>query len=253
MNTSQMVAAATLSLIGAITLAPSLRADGMPRDRYAHVPYDPAFQPYDWSGVYIGGHVGAAHVATEWTFTGPTERLDQSQVSFAGGGQVGVQKQWGRTVVGIEVSYTWLDAEQTTGSAAIAGSSRTSDMANLLLATGRLGYAQDRMLAYAKGGFATADIDFRSSLTGTGTVTTSSSGREHGWVAGVGLDYALTDNISIGVEYDYIRLNVSGRDQVATPAGLAGSTIGEAGIDIQTVLARLNFKLGSRAEALPLK
>jgi outer membrane immunogenic protein len=253
MSRLRAVAAATLSLIGAIGLLPSANADGPARDRYPYTPYAPAYQAYDWSGFYIGGHLGAAHVATQWTFTGPTELLDQSQVGFSGGGQIGAQKQWGKAVLGIEVSYTWTDAEQTTGSAVVVGTSRSSDMTNLILATGRLGYAHDNMLAYAKGGYATADVDFRSSVTSTGVVTTSSSGRENGWVAGLGLDYGLTPNISIGVEYNYLHLNVAGRSQIPTPAGLAGSQVNEGGIDMQMVVARLNFKFGPRAELVPFK
>jgi len=43
-----------------------------------------------------------------------------------------------------------------------------------------------------------------------------------------------------------------GREQIATPAGLAGSQIADAGVDLQLFMARLNFKFG-RDEPAPAK
>jgi len=248
-------AAAGLVLASVMTWSMAAAADDMrkePRpDPYAYDPGPPSFE-YNWSGLYVGGHLGAAYTQWDWTFTNPLETIDQSTTGFAGGAQIGLQKQWGRVIIGAELDYTWLDAERTSGSSVAFGTSRAAEVTNLLLATGRLGVAQDNLLAYAKGGYATADVDFRSSIT-NGVVTTSSSEREHGWVAGVGMEYGFTSNISIGVEYNYIHLNVEGRDQVPTPAGLAGSQVSDGGIDIQSVMARLNFRFGPSAELFPLK
>ena len=60
--------------------------------------------------------------------------------------------------------------------------------------------------------------------------TASSSAREQGWVAGLGIDYGLTPHISIGVEYDYVHFNIGTRDQVPTAVGPAGSQA-NGGID----------------------
>ena len=105
------------------------------------------------------------------------------------------------------------------------------------------------MIAYAKACYTTADVEFRTGAAGAGT---SSSGREHGWVAGLGMDYGLTPFVTIGVEYNYVHLNVDGRDQVPFGGALA-SQVSDAGIDIQTVMSRLNFKFGHRAEIPPIK
>ena len=245
-------------LAGAVLLWTALsigtvHADGARTPRPDPYAYSPGAVDYNWSGLFAGGHAGASHTALDWTFTGPTETFDQGQTAFAGGVQIGLQKQWSRMIIGAEVSYTWIDMSETTNSILAPGTSRIAEVSNLLLATGRLGVTQDNMMAYAKAGYATADVDFRSTVTGTGVVTNSSSGREHGWVAGLGMDYGLTPHVTIGIEYNYIHLNVDGRDQNATPAGLPGSRVAGADVDMQTVMARLNFKFGPRAEVLPLK
>ena len=74
-------------------------------------------------------------------------------------------------------------------------------------------------------GYANADVEFSAAgLT--------ASKRAGGSVAGLGLEYGLTPHITIGAEYNWVKLN--------------GSTTGviDAGVDIQTLTGRLNFKFG---------
>ena len=82
---------------------------------------------------------------------------------FLGGGQVGVNYQfWDRVVIGAEVDFDWLSNSSTTSSTALfvnppgvlTGSTATVTVNNrwLTTVTGRLGYAWDRLLLYAKGG-----------------------------------------------------------------------------------------------------
>lgn len=249
MNSLRALPIVVLAALGmALSASPSSAG---PAGRHGYTSCCAEYQ-HNWGGLYVGGHAGVAYAQTDWTFLTPDERLQQSDTLFAGGAQAGFQHQWARLVAGVEVSYTWMDIDLTSGSAVAADTSLSSTVKNLLLVTGRLGYAYERWLAYAKAGYATADIDFRSGITSTGVVTTTSSDREHGWTAGIGIDMVLTHNISIGVEYDYVRLNVRGREQIATPAGLAGSQIADAGVDLQLFMARLNFKFG-RDEPAPAK
>jgi opacity protein-like surface antigen len=82
-------------------------------------------------------------------------------------------------------------------------------------------------LAYVKGGYANADVAFSAAgLT--------ASKRADGSVAGLGLEYGLTPHITIGAEYNWVKLN-----------GSTGGVI-DAGVDIQTLTGRLNFKFGPR-------
>jgi outer membrane immunogenic protein len=230
----------------------SAAADGMPQtarsDPYAYnAPL--LFSDY-WTGIYVGGHAGAATAGLDWVFTNPAERFSQRDTAFAGGAQVGLQKQWGQALFGAEVSYTWSDLGATSGSSVAPGTWRTSDVNNLLMATGRLGATWQNILGYVKGGYASADIAFRSGVTTTGVVTTASSARDQGWVAGLGVEYGIRANILIGIEYDFIHLRADTHNQIPTAFGTAGSqTNGD--VDIQTVMARLSFKLGPHPFAQP--
>ncbi len=89
---------------------------------------------------------------------------------FVIGGQIGVNMQWNSFVLGAEGDGSFVDWGNTNA----VGTARL-----------RGGFALDRFLVYGTGGAAFRD----ASNNGTG------------WVAGGGGEYALTDNISVGVEY----------------------------------------------------
>jgi opacity protein-like surface antigen len=220
--------------------------------------YPPAYAPvyaptltYDWTGIYAGGHVGGAVTKSVWTYTDLLPSLDimgQSQNGFAGGGHVGVQKQWGSVVLGAEAAYTWMDQEATSTSS-VVDRSLTSTAKSLLLVTGKFGVAWENILAYSKAGYAMGDVAYRTTTTSTGALLTSSSDREQGWTAGVGLEYALWTHVILGVEYDYVRLSVASRNQPP----VVGATVTGAGVDTQMVTARLSFKFGgARPEPEPI-
>ena len=120
----------------------------------------------------------------------------------------------------------------------------SSNVRELLLVTGKFGWANENMLAYFKGGYATATVDFRTQVVGTLAPVDSSSSREHGWTAGAGLEYALWNHIIIGAEYDYVKLIVGNRSQIPAGGGAAVNQVTNAGVDIQSVTARLSFKFG---------
>jgi outer membrane immunogenic protein len=209
-------------------------ADGPPpADPYRYLP-PPVFE-YDWSGIYIGSHVGAATAAWDRQLN-PLEIISQHAYSAAGGVQLGVQKQWSSLLLGAEVSYTFADLGVSSNSAIVPGVTRTHDLNELLMLAGRVGVTWQSYLAYTKVGYAGADIGFRS--TAAGSPLTSSSAWEQGWLVGLGIEYGIRPDITIGVEYDYIHLNVGSREQIATPIGVAGS----GSVEVQSVLARVNYK-----------
>jgi len=227
MRAQRQLAFAVLASIGIFASSAPAWPDGMRRgprpDPYAYAPG--VALDYNWTGIYFGGHVGGAVTEWNWTAAGTLEPIKHNDAGFAGGAQVGLQKQWDWIVVGAEVSYTWTDVGSTKPSAFAPGTSLTSQANDLLLVTGRLGFAWQHILAYVKGGYANADVEFSAAgLT--------ASKRAGGSVAGLGLEYGLTPHITIGAEYNWVKLN--------------GSTTGviDAGVDIQTLTGRLNFKFG---------
>jgi opacity protein-like surface antigen len=219
-------------------------------DRYR--PYEadppPGFFDFKWSGFYAGAHLGGAFASFEANETILDPLLgqqiltyDQSVTSFVGGVQAGWQKQWEKLVVGVELSYTALPFDETTISPLVTTTTlaRTAELHDLITLTGRLGYADGRWLAYAKGGVVSAEVDvtYENVLTGAAS---SSGGRETGWTAGVGIDYALTYNLFLGVEYNYLHFNTDApQPPVAEALGAGG-----AEFDIQTLVVRLNYRFG---------
>ena len=75
-------------------------------------------------------------------------------------------------------------------------------------ATGRLGYAWDRVLVYAKGGGAWVAGNSPTISVGGVPATFASVGNTNsfGYTAGFGLEWAFASNWSVRAEYDYIGL-----------------------------------------------
>src|SRR5690242_389568 len=67
---------------------------------------------YSWSGLYVGAHVGwergnvGGNVDQPFVI-GPPLTYDQNVASWLGGAQIGVNHQFGRTVLGVELSGSW--------------------------------------------------------------------------------------------------------------------------------------------------
>jgi outer membrane immunogenic protein len=107
----------------------------------------PAYAPvpmYNWTGFYIGGHVGGAFRGNDNNILG-----GGNDGRFMGGVQAGYDYQFASSwVFGLEANYSFLD----TG----------SSFANRGLGsvTGRLGYTWGPSLLYVKAGYAWADSRF---------------------------------------------------------------------------------------------
>lgn len=149
---------------------------------------------FSWSGPYIGIQGGAGFAeATEKDFN-DKHSLDGGLV----GGFVGYQHQFDNNfVLGVEgdLDYNWNSKKYNTGVLAweigneLAGSVRA-----------RMGYAADRTLIYATGGWATT----RGYLEGSAfAFTAKEKATFNGWTVGAGVDYAFTDNMFARAEYRY--------------------------------------------------
>ena len=242
MGMLRAVAVAFLSTLGLAAAAAPARADGP----YRYPSYDatPGFYDFRWTGFFIGAHLGGAHTgveATETSFNQPDPLIRthaQDRASVVGGVQAGWQKQWEKFVVGVEVGYSALSFDSTATLPVLEGVTRSAEVRDLLTLTGRLGYADGRWLAYAKAGWASAQVDITLKDTVTSDVA-SAGERASGWTAGVGIDYALTHNLFLGVEYSYLYV----RADVA-PLPIAETHFSDAEVDIQTLVLRLNYRFG---------
>lgn len=225
------------------TCGATLSFSALAADMPVKAPAPAAVVASNWTGIYVGAHAGGAWSHTDWTFNGGggDELFRQHASSWIAGGQVGYLYQLGNIVVGIEASFSGTDLDETTISTLVPNRSRTSKISDLWTVTGRLGYAWDRWLAYIKGGYANGTVQFDSFLTDIGNPLTTSKSREDGWTAGAGWEYAVSQNVSLALEYDFYRLSINNRDQFEFP-GIAASTVTNASADIHAVTGRFNFR-----------
>jgi outer membrane immunogenic protein len=139
-----------LAVLGAT--APALAADLGARP-YGRAPAYAA-PLYNWTGFYIGGHVGGAFSGSN-SFNGLV--LSNDDARFLGGVQAGADYQFaGNWVAGIEGQYSWLGSNHI-GAIFPAGFVYTNNQRGLGSVTGRIGYSWGPALFYAKGGYAYSD------------------------------------------------------------------------------------------------
>src|SRR4051795_10497251 len=96
-----LIGAAASAAVLATIAGPALAAD-MPARTYSKAPvYTAPALVYNWTGFYIGGHVGGA-------FAGDNS-LQGGSARFLGGVQAGFDYQFAPNwVMGIEAQYSWL-------------------------------------------------------------------------------------------------------------------------------------------------
>jgi outer membrane immunogenic protein len=198
------------ALCAAVSVQVASAAD-MPTKAPAYKAVEPI--PYNWSGFYIGGHLGGAWSNSDRssfnTDTGALlDSATQTATSFIGGGQIGFNWMFAPNwLVGIEadISAADLSANDTTVTATTVNHANKIDYFGTV--RGRLGYAWQNWLLYGTGGYAWAhDTATRTQLIGTvnadtpGTVETPTNTLT-GWTAGGGLEWGFAGNWSARVEY----------------------------------------------------
>jgi len=185
---------------------------------------------YDWSGIHLG--VGATYgdfKDRDTLFPGTLSRGDAFNVTaFAG-----ISRQFGPLVVGLEGDYTRLDGDFSALPAAFS-SITIKDVMSL---RARVGVAMDRMMVYGTAGvgYAKADVVAFTGLPAPAPATIGVELDGYGAVFGAGIDYALTDNFLIGVQYQHHIYDSFGKDN-ARP----GQVI-DAKFDVVTVRASYKF------------
>ncbi len=223
-----LAAAASAALI-----APAAAADLPPRP-YVKAP-PPVTAPaivYNWTGFYIGGHVGGA-------FAGG-DSLQGNGGRFLGGVQGGYDYQFATNwVAGLEANYSWLGSSGD-GVAFPGGTLITGATHGLGSVTGRLGYAWGPALLYAKGGYAFRDRNLDVSLGGVPQDFTTDGDRSNGYTVGAGLEYLFAPNWSAKLEYQYYNFGDTTFTASAAPE-IVGARFRD---DEHTVKAGLNYRFG---------
>jgi outer membrane immunogenic protein len=241
-------------LLGA--LAFTMLGCGVPADANAFGPdsFDAGPQ---WSGFYAGGQLGGAWNNTDWRYANRNwfntigaakviDTFDMDSSGVIGGGQLGYNFQAGSWVLGAEWSLAAADLDTSRSSPAFPTDRYTASYNALTTVAGRLGYAAGSWLAYAKAGYAGADVDLTLFDSPT-PVRASDSTWANGWTVGGGVEFKVSQAISLGVDYGYASLDTSNwaLDCASCPTGIGGGVPAvEGDITVQSVTARLNFLFG---------
>jgi outer membrane immunogenic protein len=164
---------------------------------------------YDWSGAYAGVFAGGGSGDVTLELGGLADPLDLAAGGWLAGVRAGVNAEAGVLVFGAEadLAKTWISGS---GSATDGQNSLdyNYDLDWLGTVTGRVGFAADTLLLYAKGGLAAGGV--RSTLTPTAPLPpappTSADAIATGWTVGLGTEFAFSENATAGIEYDFVSL-----------------------------------------------
>jgi len=161
-----------------------------------------------WNGYYAGVHGGWGWGTTR--VDDPAFRPSDTRPEYKAdgpivGGQIGANWQFGNVVFGVELDGSWASMRSVTSNInpSIPGIfGQGVEIHALATATGRIGYAMGPWLFYAKGGAAYAYMEYTTSLTAQGPISTNQN--RFGVTGGAGLEVAFLRNVSAKVEYNYL-------------------------------------------------
>lgn len=191
-------------------------------------------QSYDWTGVYLGGQIGAQWFESKSSESYPVPGIPASKTfrgaSFAGGGQAGYNWQFSGApaVLGIEADIVGTSHEKDRelvrlGPDFIDGRSELDVQGSI---RGRLGWAINRALIYATSGvgFGAGKASTIIGRDGVGASTLGKTETLVGWTVGAGLEYALpfSTNWLLRAEYRYADL---GFINLSSPGGLIAGSV----------------------------
>ena len=211
---------------------------------------------YDWSGLYLGGHLGYAWGTSNWTAApNLASSLDMFQPfdAFKGTGSffAGLQAGYNyvlpnRFVIGAEADASFPSVQNPDGisiggistfSSPVGAESYSETVLSSGTIRGRIGYAPANWLFYATGGFAwTYD---RQTLTQLAAGTTDMPFLwRFGWAAGIGVEAPVARHWTARLEYLF------------TDYGNSGVLFANAGqrfnsdLSLQELRAGLNYRFG---------
>lgn len=221
--------------LAAVAGAQSASAADLGSRNYAYPTKAPAYVApiYNWTGFYIGGHLGGAF-SSDNNFSGLATG-NNSNGRFLGGVQVGGDYQFSPNwVLGVEGQYSWLSGSN--GAVFPGGLAYSNSQRGLGAITGRVGYTWGPGMIYVKGGYAYSDNSERVTFAGTPVAFSTSGDHRNGYTVGAGLEYMFAPSWSAKVEYDYYNF---GNATFTSPVGLVGT--GSFTTDDHTVKAGVNY------------
>lgn len=234
------LAACGMACLATAAFGADLPSAPYPAPAAAYIP--PAPPVYNWTGFYFGGNAGwgFAHNKDTGTFTGgllggATATGSGDANGAVAGGQMGFNYQVNALVVGVEGDFDWsgLSSNSSAG-----GVSQTAKIPWIATIRARAGVAADRLFVYGTGGVAFIELSDNVTATGFGTLYSASS-TNVGWTAGVGAEFALSQNLTVRAEYLFVQADYT----LSGPIALAGGNLAFKGtVSDNIVRAGINLK-----------
>ena len=239
-----------LGLLATTTLATAGMSAASAADlpsRFAPPPIIAAGPVFTWTGFYLGAQVGYGWNANEndivlpTGFVVPRGDFGDSGDGFLAGVHAGYNYQIGSFVIGVEGDVEGVFGDDDDGDVVVIGpgggvftnyglAGNALDWQGSIRA--RAGFAFDRALIYATGGFAFGGVSGSFGLLDSGDDNLT------GWTLGAGIEYAFTNNLTTRLEYRYT--NFDGGDNVFNNVSL-----GSNDIEFHTVRAGLSYKFST--------
>ncbi len=208
----------------------------------APAPMIAAVPVFTWTGFYVGVNAGYGWGTNDNdSIFIPGQgyvNLGNDDGGFVGGGQIGYNLQLGSFVVGVETDLQYAD---------LGGSDHFYNGVNygyggldyFGTVRARLGVAIDRALVYATGGFAYGGGDNGGNcFLGTNLVGCDDDDTSGGWTLGGGVEFAVTNNLTVKLEGLYVNLDRGGDDGFLD----TGANNNRDDLEFGVVRAGLNFK-----------
>jgi outer membrane immunogenic protein len=201
--------------------------------------FNSAPRAYSWTGLYTGLNAGYGktnnpdHVVET---TGLTFKQDHSS-GFVGGAQIGYNYQIGGFVAGLE---TDLQYAAIGNKDAYFNTVYFPDNSDGYFGTirARAGFAIDRTLIYATGGFAYGSVGGEK-LTTYLPGTAQNTETNWGWALGGGIEYSITNNISARLSGLYVNLDTGSNYLVGT------IPVSRSDTEFSVISTGLNYKFGN--------
>lgn len=234
---------ALLAAVAVVSFASVASAADMPTKAPMVAPI--AAPMYDWSGFYIGGDAGwqGSTIDLSSPDSGPLSYSPRHS-SFALGGFLGYQHQFGQVVLGVEGGYmsAFGDVSFATPTSTIfrLGGTAISQakLKDIWSVGARAGWAMGQWMPYVTGGYANGSFQFNVQNPFTNPPEQANA-RNGGAYFGGGFDWAAWNNWILGLEYRHYAF--SSKSAAATISGFFFENVNFAP-KTDTVMARVSYK-----------
>lgn len=237
-----------LSTVALVAMAGVASAADLPSTKAAPV-YIPPAPVFTWTGFYMGVEGGGDFRNYHDNWTGRGLNKDGGLV----GGVLGYNWQMGNFVVGLEGDAAALLSgnqawtyDRFGNGVQVYNNTLNGDYAAAI--RGRVGItAFDRALLYVAGGVAFGDVKYNYYSPAIGGPGISATQDRVGWTIGAGVDYAMTPNWIMRVEYRYVDLG-NGDNYTYNNA----FTNNRLNVTSNQVMGAIMYKFGAPMSAAPV-